>query len=141
MPVAINFHPTFGALLYCDFSGFKPPEMVKSRPVFVLSRRHHSLCTVVPLSGTEPTPMQPYHHLMDPKSLPEKLSRKGDWWAKCDCITTVAYSRLDRIKIGRDPNTGKRIYVENRIGGKDLRAIQKGVLHVLCLSDLIWPES
>ena len=53
--MAINFHPRLGQVLYCDFkTGFRPPEMVKARPVVVLSRNHHELCTVVPLSGTEP---------------------------------------------------------------------------------------
>jgi mRNA interferase MazF len=46
-----------GQILICDFSsGFVEPEMVKVRPVVVISPKPrksiHSLCTVVPLSTT-----------------------------------------------------------------------------------------
>jgi len=83
--------------------------MVKSRPVVVLSWKHNQLCTVVPLSGTEPTTIETWHHQMN--SLPESLKKKGTWRAKCDCVTTVSFERLDRLNLGRDANTGKRIYL------------------------------
>jgi uncharacterized protein YifN (PemK superfamily) len=137
--MSITFHPQHGQLLYCDFSGFKVPEMVKSRPVVVLSRKHKQLCTVVPLSGTEPVPQEACHHPMLPGSLPEYLDRKGQWWAKCDCVTTVAFSRLDRIKLGRDPNTGKRLYGSPKVAKSDLAAIKVSILGVLAMSDLIVP--
>ncbi len=33
----ISFHPRAGRMFMCDFSGFQPPEMVKVRPVVVIS--------------------------------------------------------------------------------------------------------
>ncbi|MEE8057670.1 MAG: type II toxin-antitoxin system PemK/MazF family toxin [Pseudomonadales bacterium] len=60
-------------MLCCDFSkGFQPPEMVKVRPVIVITPQlpgRPGLCTVVPISSVEPKPMQAYHHKMDPNSL------------------------------------------------------------------------
>ena len=39
----------------CDFrTGFKPPEMVKMRPVVVVSGKRTGVGTVVPLSATAP---------------------------------------------------------------------------------------
>jgi len=49
----------------CDFTGFKPPEMVKKRPVVILSpryRRRTGLCIVVPFSTVEPELIEPHHH-------------------------------------------------------------------------------
>ena len=83
----------------CDFNtGFQPPEMVKHRPVVVISpwkRRTTGLCTIVPLSTTDPIPIEPFHHLMDPRSLPGRLAR-DDTWAKCDMLYTVSLDRLSR---------------------------------------------
>ncbi|MDB4679556.1 type II toxin-antitoxin system PemK/MazF family toxin [Planctomycetaceae bacterium] len=62
--MAIKFHPGYGTILYCDFSHQTEPEMVKSRPVVVVSRRNTNvrLCTVVPLSSTQPEKIQSWHH-------------------------------------------------------------------------------
>ncbi len=133
----LKFHPRHGVLLYCDFKGFRAPEMVKSRPVVVMSTQHQNLCLVVPLSGTAPAPVQKYHHKMSPSSLPERLRSKGEWWAKCDCISHVSFARLDRIKNGRNSQTGKREYIAPRIGNEDLSAIKTCVLHALGMSHLI----
>ena len=61
----ITFYPRPGSVLICDFnSGFKEPEMVKKRPVVVVSpwaRRFTELFTVVPLSGTAPQVVRDYH--------------------------------------------------------------------------------
>ena len=43
--------------MQCDFSGFRPPEIVKVRPVISVSRARNDaapLCTVVPVSHTRP---------------------------------------------------------------------------------------
>ena len=84
----LTFHPKPGTLLICDFdTGFKAPEMIKKRPVVVISPRRRGsvaqLCTVVPLSTTAPDPVERFHHRMNPKSLPVLL-RSQDTWAKCD---------------------------------------------------------
>jgi mRNA interferase MazF len=120
----------------CDFTGFKAPEMVKYRPVVVVSRQlnaRHNLCTVVPLSTREPNPVCDYHHLMDVDSMPGKLKKKASW-AKCDMLFTVALARLDRLK-GPKKN-GKRTYLTGVATDIDMVAIQRGILCGLSLSHL-----
>ena len=138
--MSIDFHPKPGMVLMCDFStGFKPPEMVKKRPVVVVSKPSQQLVTVVPLSTTEPIPIEKCHHEVPSRSLPKPL-RNEKHWAKCDCVTTAAFWRLDRVKAGIHATTGKRIYVTYSVYPEDLVAIQKAILHVLGLSHLIWPQ-
>lgn len=106
MPLA--FHPHPGTILICDFStGFQPPEMVKIRPVVVLSprRRSSDLVTVVPLSSTKPAPLLPWHVEMPGGAYPPA---RGLMWAKCDVVVTVALRRLDRVR-AKGPQ-GQRIY-------------------------------
>ncbi len=132
----IKFHPVRGAVLMCDFdTGFRPPEMVKCRPVVILSHRHREVCTLVPLSGTEPKPIEACHHEMSPESLPTKF-RSEKMWAKCDMVTTVALDRLDRVHEGRNAATGQRSYFTGCVVDSDLNAIRRCVLHVLGLSHL-----
>lgn len=105
--MALPFHPRTGTLWMCDFNtGFQPPEMVKRRPVVVISpyprRRTTGLCTIVPLSTTDPIPVEPFHHLMDPRSLPDRLAQ-DDTWAKCDMLYTVSLNRLSRATNRRQP--------------------------------------
>ena len=131
----LTFHPHPGMVLICDFNtGFKAPEMIKRRPVVVISprpRRSNQLCTIVPLSTTAPNPVEPFHHRMDPKSLPGKLARK-ETWAKCDMMATVALTRLDRVMVGKEPS-GKRIFVADPVTSDDLKAIRRGVMTALGL--------
>jgi mRNA interferase MazF len=132
----LKFHPQQAMLLICDFnSGFQTPEMIKTRPVVIISprpRQKKQLCTVVPLSTTEPNPIEPYHYLLSPESLPGKYA-KQDTWAKCDMLATISLARLDRLYLGKDSN-GKRLYVSEKIIKKDFIAIQQGVILALGLS-------
>ena len=126
----LTFHPEPGMLLICDFdTGFKAPEMVKKRPVVVISpRRRRSaaqLYTVVPLSTTAPNPVESFHHRMDPKSLPASL-RSQDTWAKCDMLYTVSLNRLDRVRV-------KSTYSAPHVLAGDLDAIRRGVIEALKL--------
>lgn len=120
-------------VLICDFNtGFKPPEMIKRRPVVVISprpRRTNQLCTIVPLSTTAPNPVEPFHHRMDPRSLPGKLAWK-ETWAKCDMLATVSLERLDRVMVGKEPG-GKRIYIAQQVLDEDFEAIRRGVMIAL----------
>ena len=131
------FYPRPGKLLICNFdTGFKPPEMVKKRPVVVISprfRRKHPLCTVVPLSTTVPDPLEPYHHRMNPQSLPGYLA-KSETWAKCDMLATVSLERFDRVLIGRNAD-GRRIYVAESVTADDLDAIRRCVAIALGLTE------
>ena len=135
--MSLKFHPRPGTVLICDFgAGFRPPEMVKKRPVVVMSprlRRSSGLCTVVPLSTAVPDPVERFHHRMDPESLPGDLGRM-ETWAKCDMATAVSLERLDRVRIGRD-RRGRRIYVAEPVSAEDLAAIRRCVMFALGLSD------
>jgi mRNA interferase MazF len=130
---SINFHPKPGHILICDFNtGFQPPEMIKKRPVVVISKCRQQLVTVVPLSATEPNPLEKWHHELTDSSLPVSLRGKRHW-AKCDMIATVAFGRLDRVCIGKHPTTGKRMYQSYLVSSEDFAAIQRAVLHALGL--------
>lgn len=136
--MTINFRPDSGVILVCNFdTGFQPPEMVKCRPVVVISpqRRNDQTCIVVPLSSTAPDAPMDWHHQLEAHSLPSGLRKGGAIWAKCDMVTSVANWRLDRVKDGRD-GSGKRLYVAQRVTLADLIAIRKGVLVALGLGGL-----
>jgi uncharacterized protein YifN (PemK superfamily) len=76
---------------------------------------------------------------MTTSKLPEIL-QGNDWWAKCDCIGSVSFDRLDRFKIGKDPRTGKRIFKSYKVFGDDLLAIKAAIVRHLCMTDLITGE-
>lgn len=62
--MGLAYHPKQGEILLCNYdTGFVAPEMTKLRPVVVISprlRRRDDLVAVVPLSTTEPVPIEPY---------------------------------------------------------------------------------
>lgn len=85
----------------CDFRGYVEPEMIKVRPVVVVSPNHlrrPGLCTIVPLSTTAPDPVEPYHYKLPASPFPHEPDLA---WAKCDMFATVSWARLDRVKLGR----------------------------------------
>jgi uncharacterized protein YifN (PemK superfamily) len=97
----ITFHPNAGTILICHYgqgSGFQPPEMMKSRPVVVISPRRRSggsqVATVVPLSSVAPKKPEPWHHLLSAGAYPRA---RGPMWAKCDMLATVALGRLSVV--------------------------------------------
>lgn len=121
--MAIPFYPKPGTVLRCDYSGLKAPEMVKDRPVIIVSPRSRSskLVTVVPISTTAPEPELEWHYKL---VLETPLSPK--WpetrvWVKCDMINTFCSSRLDRLYALVE---GKRKYYDRRISAGDLKAIR-----------------
>ncbi|MBF0392880.1 MAG: type II toxin-antitoxin system PemK/MazF family toxin [Alphaproteobacteria bacterium] len=132
--MGLLFHPPTGTIVVCDYGlGFRAPEMVKIRPVIVVSPRFRSrpnLCTVVPLSSTEPKPQEMFHHQLSDGAYPPA---RGPMWAKCDMLATVSLDRLDRIKtrgLG-----GKREYVVFEVPADDLAAIQVCIRFALGLLD------
>jgi mRNA interferase MazF len=138
--MAITIHPKIGQILLCDFSqGFKAPEMVKSkRPVIIVSgalKERAQLVTVVPLSTVKPNPVQPYHYLLPQKSMP-MLShfQQHESWVKGDMLYTVAFHRLDLIKLGTRNLQGKREYYLRRLGREQMRKIYECILNGLSLS-------
>lgn len=109
----LQYHPERGAVLICDYKGFVEPEMVKVRPVIVISprfRTRNKVCSVVPLSTTKPSPQMDYHMEIE---LPERLPSPFDCkthWIKADMVNTVSFDRLSPIKLGKD-QFGKRKYL------------------------------
>jgi len=100
--VAIAFHPKAGTVLVCDFRGYIEPEIIKTRPVVVVSPNHMrrpGLVTVIPLSTTAPIRIEPYHYLLQGNPVPGSDAQAV--WAKCDLVATVSVVRLDRKKIAR----------------------------------------
>jgi mRNA interferase MazF len=128
--MALAFAPERGAIIICDYTGFKPPEMVKRRPVVVISPKisvRSRLCTVVPLSGDAPNPEMPYHRriiLSPPLPYPWELR---EVWAKCDMVFASGFDRLDLIRLPRERGK-KRQYRVNLLPKEDLDEIIKGVL-------------
>jgi len=96
----LQHHPKSGTILLCDYSGFKVPEMVKTRPVVIISprlRHRDRLCTVVPLSGTEPKHPEKYHHILTfDRPLPKPWNSPR-YWVKADMLATVGFDRLNLI--------------------------------------------
>lgn len=137
----INIHPRPGQILICDFSvGFKEPEMVKARPVVVLTPSmpgREGLVTVVALSTVAPRPPLNYHLLLPRSSLPTLGTfQDNDTWVKGDMIYTVGFHRLELIKLrGRKPD-GRRDYFTNRLSRERMREIYACVLCGLNLGAL-----
>ena len=133
--MAITFYPRAGQVLMCHFTGFVVPEMVKVRPVVVVSPRlpHRAeIVAVVPISLTAPTHGEPYvvrlsknYHPLEADDLP--------CWAKCDMLINLSRSRLDGFKVGR------RKWETPHMTGDDLKAVRAGVLHGLGMGSLIRP--
>jgi len=137
--MAITEHPAVGALLICDFwPGFREPEMVKRRPVVVISpkiRARAGLCTVVALSTTKPTPIMPYHCEITPHPPLPLPWLPGPIWVKGDMVVAVGFHRLDFFRSGKD-RSGKRIYRYDPLSSEDLRKVRRCVLAVLGLANL-----
>ncbi|MFC4725271.1 type II toxin-antitoxin system PemK/MazF family toxin [Glycocaulis abyssi] len=137
--MAINEHPEIGTVLMCDFDiGFREPEMVKRRPVIVVSpkiRARPGLCTIVALSTTAPDPVMQYHCRVGmPGRLPDRF-KAGDVWVKGDMIAAVGFHRLDLIRIGRTPD-GRRRYCFDTVSDDDLKKIRKAILAGIGLAGL-----
>lgn len=126
----IHEHPTQGTILVCDFSGFIEPEMTKRRPVIVVSRKIDSrpnLCTIVPLSTTEPKVILPMHYLLviDPP-LPYPYNSRQHW-VKGDMLYAFRFERFNYLRTGKDYE-GKRTYVHPVISSDQLSRVQKCIM-------------
>ena len=129
--MSINFHPNPGTMLVCDFHGMTAPEIVKTRPIIVISprlRRGNGLCTVVPLSTTPPKFVMPWHcRLMFEGPLAPNW-RECIMWAKCDLLYSMRFERLDRFYQVTD---NKRKYYDRRVNEEDWGLIRKAVFSFL----------
>ena len=126
-----TFYPKTGHVLICNFdTGFVPPEMVKRRPIVVISKTEtHSrrLCTVVPLSKTIQKIIKPWQVALKIDSI-SSSSDIETIWAKCDMIYTVSFDRLEILK---DNYFFKKSGKSLRLNQYDLNEIFIGVNHYL----------
>ena len=111
----------------CDFAGLNPPEMVKVRPVVVLTKHRHNsqLVTIIPISTTPPTVIADHHHELSANPLPGKQDIRC--WAKCDMVYTLSIARMDRYKVKA------RNFVTLEISDEDFMAIKVAVKAALKL--------
>lgn len=124
--------PKVGAVVLCIFpNDLAPPEMIKTRPVVIITPQLHGrrdLVGVVPLSTTEPDPMYAHHCEVPIRSMPRVLQADAKRvWAKCDMVYTFSLARLDRFRAGKDRKTGKRLYEVGQLDLADVRAIRIGI--------------
>ena len=131
--MAITYYPKMGQILVCNFSGFKPPEMVKVRPVIIISPKlpgRAEILTVVPISLTPPIREQPFAVRLSRNYHPKEPDDRP-CWAKCDMVMNISRQRLDGFKVDR------RKYVTPNAEKCDLDAVRAGVLHGLGFGDLL----
>jgi mRNA interferase MazF len=136
--VPIQFPVSPRIILLCDYGmgGFLPPEMVKRRPVIVVSPRlprRDGLCAVVPLSGTKPDHPVPYVVQLElAEDLPHPFPQKV-WWAKCDMIATVGFKRLDLFRTVRGDG-GQRRYLHPKLDDEQFALVKAGIIAGLGIS-------
>lgn len=134
----LHYHPAIGTVVICDYKGFVPPEMVKRRPAIVVSpnfKYRDDLCSVVPLSTTEPDVIMPYHCKLEwSNPLPPPYNSPFHW-VKADMFATVSFSRLSLPHNGKD-RYGKRQYITRTVSAADLKIIRQCILNAIDLSYL-----
>lgn len=124
--------PEKGEIVFCDFTPFASPEMIKRRPCVVVSplmKGRPSLCTIVPLSTTDPMPPQPYNCLIEIKPLLRKPYDSSKAWVKADMLYTLSMTRLDRPS--KFDNFGKRIFYKQFVSKMDMKKIEDCILQGL----------
>lgn len=136
--MSIKFHPSTGMIVICDFKGFVAPEMVKRRPSIVVSprfRERDNLCTIVPLSTTDPYKVMPYHYkliMRDPLPAPYNSPYH---WVKADMLCAVSFNRL-RLPFIKKKFGGERDYKKIIIMADDLIEVRKCILQGLGMNTL-----
>ncbi|PRH81511.1 type II toxin-antitoxin system PemK/MazF family toxin [Arenimonas caeni] len=144
--MALKYPPAVGSILVCEFPPcFSPPEMVKTRPVVVLSPKitgRPDLATVVPLSTTAPSQIESHHCKVPARMLPKSLqATAGDRWAKCDMVYTLHVSRLSPVKGKRDRVTGKRDYEHAKVDLATLQELRRCAAAGLGIGVDLWPQA
>lgn len=128
----IAFQPKAGQILVCHFGlGFRKPEMVKTRPVLVISPKVQpwtKLCLVLPISSTPPEPELDCHYRLPDGLVPG--NKYDEAWIKGDMVFAVGCHRLDRIK------AGFRNYVAPIVPPDVLKEARRCVLHATGMHSL-----
>src|ERR1700687_1091332 len=133
----LQHQPKPRSVVYCDFSGFIEPEIIRKRPVVVLAvhKRNSKLVTVVPLSTTPPIQIETHHYRLRQNPIP---GERAEVWAKCDMLAVVSIERLDLVRPARGLD-GKRRYLTVQIGQDQFDEIRRGVVSALGLASLFAP--
>jgi len=128
----LSWQPRPGQILVCHFGlGFREPEMVKTRPVMVISPKvtpWTKLCIVLPISSRAPDPILGHHYRLPDGLLPG--TKYEEAWVKGDTIIAVGCHRLDRIK------TGFREYVAPCAPAAVLTEARRCILHATGMHSL-----
>ena len=129
--MALRYHPKQGTIVLVRFDkAFRLPEMVKSRPCIVISKRikqRPDLVTVVPLSTTAPRPVMPYHcEIPVEVDLPKRWSAPS-CWVKGDMVYALSFERVDLFNLGRGTD-GRRVYQTETVSEETFAAVRRCVL-------------
>jgi uncharacterized protein YifN (PemK superfamily) len=131
--MALPYLPRRGEILVCDFDETaRGAEMVKRRPVLVISRHEthrRKLCTVLPLSTTEPNPVEKWNHPC-PDLCITGWQATGRIWIKADMLATVSLERL--TKPYKKTRQGRQ-YIEHMLPQSDIDAALECLRHYLHL--------
>lgn len=136
----LNYPPRLGTVVICNYdTGFRPPEMIKTRLAIVISPRlpyRDGLCTVVPLSTTPSKAGIRYQCKIElPRQAPSPFEGLVKW-AKADMLATVCYNRLSLPYSGRNPTSGRRDYLQIILPLEELKKVRVAVLNALGLDAL-----
>ncbi|WP_432444206.1 type II toxin-antitoxin system PemK/MazF family toxin [Rhizobium phaseoli] len=101
--------------------------MTKNRFVVIMTpgKSRYGTCVVVPLSTKEPKPVQKHHHCILVGSY-SFLGGEEHSWVKGDMVTTVSYSRLDRVRVDGT-------FASPSLTDKDFEIVRSCVKHALML--------
>jgi uncharacterized protein YifN (PemK superfamily) len=122
--MSLLFYPRAGQVFVCDFSGFKEPEMVKPRPIIVVSPRlpyRSEIAAIVPISLTQPRHELPFCYRLSKNYHPDERDDLP-CWAKADMLMNIGLYRLSAFKVGR------RQYVYPTLTAEDLAGVRHAVL-------------
>lgn len=132
--------PKPGSVVICNYdSGFRAPEMVKTRLAVVISPRlpyRDGLCTLVPLSTTPPSRALRYQCKITLPISPPPPFEGQEKWVKADMIATLSLNRMELPYTARDKITGKRKFVKIQLDNDQLTEIYRAVLHAVGLDRL-----
>lgn len=122
--MSLLFHPSAGQIFVCDFNGFKEPEMVKSRPIIVVSPRlpyRSEIVAIVPISLTAPKHDLPFCYRLSKNYHPKEPDDLA-CWAKADMLMNIGTYRLSAFKVGR------RKYTYPALTAEDLAGVRHAIL-------------
>lgn len=120
----LPFFPRAGQVLMCDFQGFNEPEMVKVRPIIVVSPRlpyRSEIAAIVPISLTAPKHDLPFCYRLSKNYHPEETDDLP-CWAKADMLLNIGTYRLSGFKVGR------RKWTFPSLTAVDLAAVRPAIL-------------